>query len=120
MAAKDYTLARDTAMRLLTKYGAPAALVTTEITGGDGTPFNPGVETEIENPVHAALVDYTEQERAGTSIQTGDRRALVTADGVTPDTSTVLRFAGTDCQVASISEIGPAGVAVLFDLRVRR
>ena len=118
MSAKDYTVSRDMAKRLLEKFGAPAALVTTEVTGG--TPFNPGTETEVETPVHAAIVDYTEQEKAGTSIQVGDRRALVTAEGVTPDTSTVLRFAGTDYQVASISEIGPAGVAVLFDLRVRR
>lgn len=96
--SKDYSLSAATAERLIKKFGAQAYLVTTEVTGGGA--YTPGTVTETETAVFAAVVDYTAREREGTSIQLGDRRALVSAPAgaPAPDTATILRFDGASAQ----------------------
>lgn len=120
MATKDYTLTRALATRLIEKFGGAGNLVTRT---SSGPAFDPTVAEALQ-PVTAAIVDYTARERAGTAIQEGDRRALVTApSGVTiPTTDTVLRMGSTDYQIMEVGVIqpaGPSGVVVVFDLRVR-
>lgn len=126
MATKDYSLSAATATRLITKFGGAALLVTTTTSGGG--PYTPGTPTETEAAVQAVIVDYTEREKAGTSIQAGDRRALITApDGAAiPTTDTVLRFyVGSEAvnyQIANVNVIqpaGPGGLPVMFDATVR-
>lgn len=135
MATKDYSATAALATRLLTKFGAPAKLVYTVTTGGNGTPTNPGTQTEVAVDCVAAIVDYSERDRAGTAIQEGDRKALVSvpaslklgaatsADGsVQAFTSVKLRFpatGGRDYQIMAGKAESPAGVDVLYELRAR-
>lgn len=134
MATKDYSATAALATRLLTKFGAASKLVYSTVTGGDGTPYNPGVETPVAVDCFAAVVDYSEREREGTSIQIGDRKAIVSvpaslklgpvsAEGVKAFTSVKLRFPatdGVDYQIAAGKAESPAGVDVVYELRVRR
>ena len=118
MAAKDYTQSRATATRLLEKFGASAVIVSME--AGDGPAWDPGAPTETENAVTAAVVEYSAFERNGTSVEAGDKKALVTAGVIAPDTSMIFRWQGVDHQIVRVMPISPAGVDVVFEMQVRK
>ncbi|MGJ3230244.1 MAG: hypothetical protein ACFE0P_00425 [Oceanicaulis sp.] len=113
-----YDRMRALVTRRLASHGTDALLVWEIVTGG-GTPSNPGTVTEVTAPVRAALVDYTVQERAGTSIATSDRKALVSAGDEAPNTSRKLRIDGRDWQIFHVRTIGPDGSAILHECQVR-
>lgn len=114
-----YDRMRAIVSRRLDASGTNAALVWEEVTGGTG-PMDPGEVTEVTAPVRVALTDYTLQERAGSSsIQEADRKAIVSAGEVAPDTSKLLRIDGHDWQIASVRTIGPDGSAILHEVQVR-
>jgi hypothetical protein len=116
----DYLAKRATADRLLTKFGAPGFIISYTTSGGGGV-MNPPTQTEVQTPVTVVLADYSEREKSqATSIQIGDRKALVSAGAIVPTTAMKLRWQGVDYQIEDVMETSPAGVAVLYELRVRR
>lgn len=116
----DYLAKRARADRRLSRFGAPGAIVSVTLSGGTG-PMNPPTETQVVTPVTVMVTDYSQRERDGaTSIQVGDRKALINAGAITPTPQMKLRWQGHDYQIIDVIETGPAGVAVLFELQVRR
>lgn len=120
-APYDYVAATATADRLITKFGAACLLRRNTATG---TAFDPTL-TPTDYATMAAVVDYTEQQRAGTDILRTDRRAFVaagplTALGITavlPADSLVI--GGVEMQIVLAKPLNPAGVTVVYDCQVR-
>lgn len=116
--AEDWSAAAADVAEGLLEAGA-AAVIVRLIPDPQGTPSDPGAPQETAHTVTAVVVDYSQREREGTSIVTGDRKALVSATGVTPTPQDRFRWEGADMQIVDVRRLAPAGVAVLFELQVR-
>lgn len=117
----DYPAKRDTADRLLTKFGQAVSL--RKYTPG-GPPHEPTL-TPTDYATIAAILDYTVRQIDGENILLTDRRALVaagplTALGVTaiapPD---ALVVAGVAIPIVRAVPLAPAGIIVLYDCQLR-
>lgn len=82
MSVKDYTKPRQTAQRLIANFGMAGTIRRTITTGGD--PWTPGSgTTTVTNAACRVVTDsYKVHERDGTLIQTGDRKLLVSTEGI--------------------------------------
>jgi hypothetical protein len=114
----DYAKSAATALRLIKRFGAPAAIVTTT------SVYDPDSDTNVNTPVSTAciacVIDAEKSHIDGTLIQTGHRVALVPPQGIdTPKPGAKLLWEGVQMQVAIVKTLAPAGVAVLHELQVR-
>lgn len=119
MAGFDYAKAGATALRLLDRFGAPLAIRRQGPSTGDPWAPIPGATTD--HPGTGCVIDYTAFERAGTQIEAGERKALVAAKGlaVTPSVADRLVWQGEALEIVEVKPLAPAGVAVIFEIRVR-
>lgn len=124
----DYARARRTANRLITRFGGPGELRrSAEPNDGDSTNSltpHPSEGADERYACTLVVVDYTDEERAGSLIAQNDRRALIATKGLTirPDESFALvLFADPEpFQIVSCKPLSPAGTDVLYDAQVRR
>ena len=121
MATFDYAKTRDTADRLLTKFGQS---VTISRTSRSGTPHDPTIATQTY-PATAAIVEFSSNVThfAGEQIMSGDKLALIAAGGlaIEPDPTTdKLIVGGIAHSIVKIMQINPGGVAVLYEVQIRR
>lgn len=124
----DYAKSRATAERLIEKFGGSAFLVV-QTPGPGGTILNPADPVPVEHPVHAAVISYTVEERAKSSIEVGVRRAVISAPEGTPEPgeNDLLRFKDgeggeTDYRLKldeALQPGGPNDVIIFFDCQAR-
>lgn len=115
----NYDRMREIVARRLDASGLGALLVWEEVVGGTG-PMDPGVVTEVTHAVRVALLDFTLAEKAqAASIEEGDKKAVIAASAVAPDTSMKLRIGARDWAIHHVSTSGPDGVAIMHEARVR-
>jgi hypothetical protein len=121
IAAFDYQRARQTADRLLTKFGQSATLRQTSTTGG--VPWDPGsgTTTTTDTTVTLAVTDYTVAEIDGTLIQAGDRRAYISAEGTVaaPALTDTLIVGGINYSVVAVKPLNPGGTVVMWEVQAR-
>ena len=122
-----YTDLRSTADTLLRDKGQ--AMTLTQIAAGAYDPdTGTSTPTEAEHPVRGAVFDYSERTIAGsatadgTLIQAGDRKVLLSAQGLTvvPAPGWKLTIGAVVWQIVNVKTSDPGGVAVLYTLQVRR
>lgn len=116
-----YASLRATALRQLGDKGR--AMTLHQATAGTYDPTTgsaPVTETDYactgaEFPYPAVLID-------GTSIQAGDRKVLLAAQGLeaTPDVGDSLTAGATRYRVIAAKSIAPNGTVILWQLQVRR
>lgn len=132
MATFNYARSRETALRLLRKFGHDPRKEndtfirrTTVATGGGATNFwetiAPGVPVTVDYPCVAAVVDYSANDRNDGSIQDRDRRVLLLPEDSTfaPTDDDRFVIAGTALEIIRVKPLEPAGVNVLYDAQVR-
>lgn len=121
MTAFDYTRARATADRLLTRFGRTATLRQTTVSGGDGWDPGSGTETVVDTSIICAVTDYAVAEVDGTLIQATDRRVFVSAQGVsvTPVPADVLIIGSGQLSIVNVRPLSPAGTTVLWEVQAR-
>jgi hypothetical protein len=106
---------------MLAKYGQP---VTVTIVSPNPV-YDPTTSTNVNPatnyPAFGAIFDLNDHEVNGTLVQVGDKRIYVSAVGV-PDVTLndTVTVAGVTYRVINPNTIGPAGVAVLYNLHVRK
>lgn len=120
MATFNYARSKQTAERLIKRFGQSASLKLT--TPGDGPAYNPGEPTVTTYPCTLAIFDYRNSERDGTLIRAGDKLVYLSTEGlsVTPETSDHLVIGGLDHSIVEVQPLSPAGTAVYFQVQVRR
>lgn len=122
MSKFDYSRARATATKLITRFGQDAQLLVPSVASGN--PWDPVPAAPAAYNVTIAITDYSEYDRRGTLIQAGDRRAFMSATGLTVTeeqlTAAKLVVNGTTLAVVNALPLNPAGVAVMYELQVRR
>ncbi|MCA7945570.1 hypothetical protein [Burkholderia vietnamiensis] len=106
---------------LLTEFGR-AVVVT--IVSPDSV-YDPETSTNVnpstDYPAIGAIFDKNDHEINGTLVRVGDKRVLVSAVGVpAPRLDDRVTVGADTFRIVNPQTIGPAGVAVLYDLHVRK
>lgn len=120
----NYSKTAATVTRLLQRFGASATL--TSVTGGTYDPSTGGStgETTTNTTVTAAVFDFSDKQDGaqflpGTLILAGDKQVFM-AVGTAPVPGNTLTWQSVIYQVVAVKTLAPAGVAVLYELLVRR
>lgn len=111
MAKFNFNKIAETGRKLIVKFGYSAVINRTV----------DSVTTAI--PVTIVMTDYLPQDRDGSLVMQTDRKALLSAVGlsITPDPETDrLVEGGRNLQIVTVTPTAPAGEALLYELQVRR
>lgn len=115
-----YTDLRSTAHGLLRDKGATLTL-TKKTSGAYSQSTGAATVTETTYSITAAVFDYPQRVIDGTLIQQGDKKVLVSAQGLTvdPDVDDAVTISSVSHQVVRARKISPAGEIVIWELQVR-
>ena len=108
-----------TALRLLVKFGQ--SVIHRQISiSAYGPTISSAIKTATDTTRIGVLLEYPPGtfHNDGTLVQKGDKRLLLDATGPVTLTDLFL-ISGKVHTVANISELSPAGVIVMYDLRVQ-
>lgn len=118
-----YTDLRATAGRLLTSYGQSMTL-TKRASGAYDPSTGASTVTSTTYTVKGAVFDYSggAYKPAPMLIQAGDRRALISAEGlsVAPEPADHLTIGSTRWAIVTVTPTDPGGTAVVYECQVRR
>ena len=115
----DYSVPAATAIRLVKRFGQSATLRRSVYASG----FDPGAATVTDTPCRVAVTDYSTRERDGTKIRVGDKKVLMSTEGlgsIEPTTQDKLLIGGVVHVIVDVSTLSPAGTPVLHTLQVRK
>lgn len=122
-AVFDYARSAQTALGLITKFGADVVLKRKQSTTYDPA-TSAGTSTGEEEPVKGALLPYAPYVIAssGGAIRQEDQRLLLAPQGMAGDPEPLdeVEVGGRNYTIISVQKIAPAEVAVVYDLQVRR
>lgn len=116
-----YTLLRATAESLLAEKGQEIT-ITTRTSGAYSVGSGNATQTTATTTANAAVFDYAAADVDGTRILRGDKRVLLSAEGLTvvPDTTDRVTIGGVVHHIIDVQAVSPAGDVVLYKLQVRR
>jgi len=116
-----YTQARASAGKALTQYGQAMTLTKKTAAAYSPSTGSAGV-TETDYNCIGAVFDYVQAMIDGTSIKTGDKRVLLSADGltVTPDVGDAILIGTEIHSVVNANPLAPAGVVVIWTIQARK
>lgn len=115
----DYSDILATAQDLIPEFGTTATLRTPGATTGD--PWAPTAGTASDTTVKVLFEEWTAAERAGGLVEMGDRKVMVSTQGVStaPTTADKLVHGGTSYEIVNVMQAAPAGDALFYTLQVR-
>lgn len=118
MTAFDYTGLRATAQRLLSRFGQSATLTRR---AASGTAYDPTI-SETGYTVTVAVMEYSNREREGALIQTGDKKVYLSTEGlsITPTVADTLTVGGAKHEIVNVMHLDPGGTVLMYELQVRR
>jgi hypothetical protein len=116
----DFLHSRDTADRLITKFGGAAAVIRDVATGSDWAP----VLTPTPFATFAVRVEFTWKQLQDAAVLTTDQRWLVAAGPLFGALDTMLpsdrlSAGGVEMTIVKASPLKPAAVVVMYDCQVR-
>jgi hypothetical protein len=104
------------------QFGMPMTL-STETAGvydpATGVISNP---TKVESPVSGLIMEYDSKDIDGSVIKIGDKKVLMTASDTTPEPTSdyTLTMGDKDWAVINCNPIAPAGLAIVYEVQVRK
>lgn len=115
----NYAALAATAERLIRENGTTATLVTPGAATGDAWAPTGGAATETV--VRVVFEEYRDAERDGTLVQMGDRKAMVSTQGLSaaPTVRDRLKVGPDLYEVVNVMQAAPAGDALYYTLQVR-
>lgn len=118
MTGFDYTKTRATAERLIAKFGQQGQLRRITVSGPDYDP----VQTSQAFACMLVDLDHTQTHFGDTLTQRGDRMIYLSTAGllVEPTLADRLVVGGVEHAIVDIQPLSPGGIALLWQLRVRR
>lgn len=116
----NYTTSSATALRLLTKFGQ-AVTLRKQTAGAYDPSTGTATITQSDTAGNAVMLEFSDGERyqAGTTIQEGDKKALLNAVAVTPAPNDLLIVGSATWTVLGVKTLAPAGTVVLYELHLR-
>lgn len=115
-----YAGLRGTAARLLGDKGQQMTLK--QRASGTYTPGSDVTVTETDHTVTGAVFPYAAVVIDGTRIKVGDKKVLLSAEGMTvePDQDDRLLIGSVWHQIIAVKPVNPGGTVVVYELQVRR
>lgn len=131
MTSYDYSRLRDTASRLLDKYGADVTVTNSAEsvdTGGNGIPdydpeFGPVPATPIVDTTQGAIIDFNMKLIDGSAILLGDKQLVLSTVGLTrdPRPGDLISAQGESWRmIRLIAQIKPANMTLAYIAQIRR
>lgn len=119
--AFNYTAAEATAHRLIANFGQAATLRLMTTTGGSAFDPTSGTQTTTNYSVTLVETDYTRAEIAGGLVERGDKKLLLSTDGltVTPALSDKIVMNSVVYAIIDIKPINPGGTVLLYEIQAR-
>lgn len=119
MTAFDYSRPLATANRLLSRFGQAAVLI--RYAPGGGPQHNPGPPTPTNHACTIVVDTYRAFEIDGTMILAGDKKVLLSVEGlaITPTTADKLQIGGVAHTIINVETLSPGGTTLLYTLQVR-
>lgn len=117
----DYGSSAATADKLIRRFGAAVAI--TRDVPGEYDPATGETSGDVQSIIYAQAVvfDYPQGNIEGSLIRSGDRKAIVSAVGISaPQVGDVFPWQGDSLTVVSVKTLGPAGLAVIYTCQVRK
>jgi len=107
-----------TTARLIADKGQAMTLVSTAPGAYDAST---GIAAEVEttSSLDGVVVNYPAREVDGTSVQRGDRKVLLAANGVVPKIQDTLIIGGVRNKIIDCKAVSPAGIAVMYTAQAR-
>jgi hypothetical protein len=67
------------------------------------------------------VLDYADSDRDGTLIQYGDKKVLVSVEGLTiePKLSDKVSIGGSSHNIVAIKPLNPGGTIVMYEIQIR-
>jgi len=130
VATFDYADMAATAQELLVEFGGRVT-VRQVVTGEYDPELGEAPTTTVDNDGIGALFDYTAQaaglaNMAGSVIETGDKQLYLAPDRAAggsmpePKPADLVLAQGATWHVVTVKTLAPAGLAMLFELQLRR
>lgn len=122
MSLFDYTRSQATASRLIARFGASGAIRRQSSTGGNAWDPSSGTITTTDHAVKMAVLDYSQRDINGTTIQQTDKQVFVSVDGlsIVPTTSdSVVTPDGQVLSVVNVKPLKPAATVVMYEIQGR-
>ncbi|QND47665.1 hypothetical protein HB780_18485 [Rhizobium lusitanum] len=118
MAGFDYAKTRATAEQLIAKFGQQGQLRRITASGPDYDP----VQTSEDFACMLVDLDNTQAHIGGTLIQRGGRMVYLSTAGLSiePTLADRLVIAGVEHAIVDVQPLSPGGIAVFWQLQVRR
>lgn len=120
MGKIDYVRMRQDADKAIRDAGTSGVLRAAGAPTGD--PWNPTPGEPIDTPVTVAVTEYSDRDKDGTLIKMTDKKALVSAEGLTFEIENAdsLVISSDEYQVVTVDKIKPADVVVVYEIQVRK
>lgn len=115
----DYSRSRATAERLIARFGQSGSI--RRLTPGGGPDYDPGEPTTTDYDVTFVLSEYSNREIDGTLIKAGDKKVLLSTEGlsITPALGDRIVVAGTAHRIENIKPLNPGGTVLLYEMQAR-
>src|SRR6056297_1781780 len=112
--AYDYSSLKETADRLIARFGKSATLVTLT---NSGTDYDPTV-TESTTAITLVEIGYSLTNRNESLVQVGDKIFLVQA-AAEPATDDKIRLDGADDNMVDTQPLSPGATVMLYEVQAR-
>lgn len=118
MTSFDYARSKETADRLLTKFGQSATL---RRYVASGTAYDPTL-TATDYPVTIADMAFKETQIDGTLVKRGDRLIYMAAArlAIAPAVADTLLVGSVEYKVIDVEPLQPGGTVVFYKMQARR
>jgi hypothetical protein len=126
VATFDYVKSRQTANRLITKFGMQTCKLLEVVEGVDADPWDDSSvvlpDNFTEHTITAVVIDYEDEEVNDTSILRQDKKALISAEDIPAIPNTSMVFVTTDGEyhsIVNVKPLKPADIAVMYEVQIR-
>ena len=118
MSAFDYGRSRETADRLIARFGQPGAI---RRRAPSGPYASDGAGAPTEHPCSLVVTDYSLRERDASSIEANDRKVLVAAGtlDIEPQEDDALLSGAAEFAIVNVKAVAPGGTVVLYEIQAR-
>lgn len=124
MSTFDYARSRDTADRLIARFGQAGTIRRTVVTGGNAYDPTSGTATTTDHAATLVVTEFSNSEIDGTRVLATDKKVLVAAGGlaITPEPGDkVVEADGTIYDIVPpVMPLKPAGTVVMYQVQCRR
>lgn len=119
MTRFDYSNLESTAKRLIDRFGRDAVLIK-KGTPADGATLYDAPPADTESDIILCETRFSLMNRDGTLIKNGDKRWLISTEGLAPELEDKVQLDGTKYELINVDPLNPGGTVLLYEVQGRK